>query len=106
MAKNKAEDFLAGLSMEMVVPATPLEAESGDAVVCGPDSYFPDDIRTFCAECGEAIVHRPHAPAGARKICMGCAHTLIAADDNPVIMATEQTLKEVKAFILRKKGAQ
>ncbi len=105
MAKSKAENIIAGLSMEMVVPATPQEAEAGDVVVCGRDSYFPDDIRTFCAECGEAIVHRPHAPANARKICVDCAHVLIAADDKPVIMATEQTMKEVKAFILRKKGA-
>ena len=105
MSKSKADRITDRLSNGMVAPATPLEAGAGDVVVCGPDSYFRDDIRTFCAECGEPIVHRPHAPSNARKICMSCAQTLIAADDKPVIMATEQTLKEVKAFILRKKGA-
>ena len=105
MDKNLADKFIDSISLDMVKPATQEEAEEGQVVVCGPDSYFPDDVRTFCADCLEPIVHRPHAPASAKKICMACAHKLFQTDDKPVVLATEQTLKEVKAFILRRKGA-
>ena len=51
---------------------TPEECEAVDFVVCGPVSYFGDDIHTTCALCGAAIVHRPYVPVTPLKICVGC----------------------------------
>jgi hypothetical protein len=49
------------------------EAERASLVVCGPVSYFDDDVHASCADCGTAIVHRPYAPTTPPKVCLGCA---------------------------------
>lgn len=40
-------------------------------VICGPRSYFLDDVHATCA-CGAAIVHRPYVPADYVKACIPC----------------------------------
>jgi hypothetical protein len=55
-----------------VIIASPAECEQADFVVCGPVSYFPDDVHTTCAFCATPIVHRPHAPVLPPKICFEC----------------------------------
>ena len=52
--------------------------ERADFVLCvyaGQDEpeCVADNIRTTCADCGSPIVHRPHAPKAAKKICLNCA---------------------------------
>lgn len=63
-------ELMPGVKAEVVSDA---EAEAVDFVVCGPISYFSDDIHTTCAFCGTPIVHRPNAPSGPPKVCMPCA---------------------------------
>ena len=77
------------------------EAESAEFVICGPDSFFKDDVKTFCTLCAAPIVHRPHAPKKAQKICLRCGSEMMRGDESPVIMTTEQSLKEAKAYIFR-----
>jgi hypothetical protein len=48
------------------------ECEAATFVVCGPVSYFPDDVHTTCAWCQAPIVHRPHVPKTPVKICLAC----------------------------------
>lgn len=55
-----------------VTVASEEECEKAAAVVCGPNSYFADDVRAQCEACGAAIVHRPYVPKGPPKICMQC----------------------------------
>ena len=58
----------------------PAEAEAAAIVICAldqPPYYFGDDVHTTCASCGAAIIHRPHAPASAKKLCVDCADLLI-----------------------------
>jgi hypothetical protein len=47
-------------------------AERVDFIVCGPTSYFADDVKTHCALCRAPIVHRPSAPVAPLKICLEC----------------------------------
>jgi hypothetical protein len=54
------------------------DSENVDAVVCGPKSFYVDDVHTYCAACAcvgrlTPIVHRPHAPKAPPNICMDCA---------------------------------
>lgn len=53
---------------------SPTEAERADLVICGgPPAEFPDeDVLAWCADCGTAIVHRPHAPRAPVKVCVPC----------------------------------
>lgn len=98
MRTPKQLDGLAALDARV---ASQEEVDKADVVICGPDSYFPDDVRTFCAQCAAPIVHRPHAPCQARKLCMRCAEVLLGDDDDPVFLTTERSLKEVKAYLFR-----
>jgi hypothetical protein len=52
--------------------ATEEECERASFVVCGPTSYFDDDIHAQCAFCRAPIVHRPYAPKTPTKICIEC----------------------------------
>lgn len=67
--KDRPQIRIAGIPVTIVPDE---EAEQCDFVVCGPDSYFPDDVRSVCSDCGTMIVHRPHVPKRPRKICMTC----------------------------------
>ena len=55
-----------------VIIGTPEECEAAAFVVCGPISYYPDDVHTLCSACGSPIVHRPYVPAKPPKICIPC----------------------------------
>ena len=72
-------------------------------VVCGPDSYFADDVRGHCAECSAAIVWRPHWPADVQKVCIPChvrAAEQYRADGKPVMaMATPATIRELALYL-------
>ena len=68
-AQGRAFFTAAGIRAEVV---TTEEAAQATFVICGPVSYFPDDVHTLCAYCGAGIVHRPYIPAGPTKICMAC----------------------------------
>lgn len=51
------------------------ECEQADAVVCAPVTvplYFRDNIVGPCADCGDMLQWRPHAPKKPPKICMRC----------------------------------
>jgi hypothetical protein len=72
-------------------------------LVCGPDSYFVDDVATTCAGCAAAIVHRPHKPPDVVLLCPACAGALLAAnvaagEPVPTIAVTPETAREVEAF--------
>lgn len=43
-------------------------------VVCGTweNRKLEGAVRASCADCGRAIAHMPHAPAGLPKICVPC----------------------------------
>ena len=61
-----------------------LAAEAVEAVVCMPDelpTYFPDDVRTNCADCGTPIRHRPHVPRRPQKVCPACASCPVQAPE-------------------------
>ena len=80
-----------------IVPDVP----PGATLVCGPASYFRDDVRTSCDWCGTAIVHRPHAAAAAIKICLACA---VARHGQSVAEAsiTGRTMDELRAWLATK----
>lgn len=61
---------VAGVRVEV---ASPEECEQAAFVVCSPIGFFDDDIKTTCAFCNTAIVHRPSAPKAPPKICICCA---------------------------------
>ena len=51
------------------------ECEAADAVVCAPATtplYFPDNITGPCADCGDLLQWRPHAPKTPPRVCMRC----------------------------------
>lgn len=68
---------IGGISIEVVPPE---KAEEATVVVCGPTSYFWDDVKTTCAACGREIVHRPTVPKKPPKVCMACAMALFPAE--------------------------
>ncbi len=73
-----ARTTICGLPVEIVDELT---AERVDFVVCGPASYFPDDVHTTCAACERPIVHRPHVPMVPPKICVECAIRMAQAGE-------------------------
>jgi len=77
-------------------------------LMCGPISSFADDVHTTCATCGTPIVHRPHAPADAVPMCMGCTLEAMAAEDGPPgrFVVTEETRREVALYDAKTKGTQ
>ena len=58
--------------LSLVTVATPEECEQTDFVICGPVSFFDDDVHTTCAHCAAPIVHRPDVPKTPAKICLDC----------------------------------
>ncbi len=61
-----------GIQCQIVSPE---DAEKSDFVVCAPETvplYFPDNLTGECADCGDPIQWRPHAPRTPPKICMRC----------------------------------
>ncbi|MCK1670353.1 hypothetical protein [Bradyrhizobium sp. 150] len=57
---------------------------------------LPDNVVGKCAECGQAIQHRPHAPKKMRKVCMFCAAPDIAEGAESV--TTKQMLEDFKTY--------
>lgn len=51
------------------------KAEEAAYVVCaawdGP-TYFPNDLKGECSDCGKAVRFRPHAPKKPLRLCMEC----------------------------------
>ena len=51
------------------------ECEAADAVVCAPVTiplYFRGNITGPCADCGDMLQWRPHAPKKPPRVCMRC----------------------------------
>lgn len=51
------------------------ECEQADAVVCAHATiplYFRDNVTGPCADCGDLLQWRPHAPKKPPKVCMRC----------------------------------
>ncbi len=69
--------------LKLVTIGTDEECEACEFVICGPKSFFDDDVHTTCANCGAAIVHRPYVPTAPTKICMDCAALQIDAEKLP-----------------------
>jgi len=65
-------------------------------VICGPESFFLDDVEENCVDCGSKVFHRPHTPKGT-YICLRCL--LKRVSDNPRFQGsfrvTKETVKEV-----------
>jgi hypothetical protein len=82
-------------------------AEEASAVVCvrdvGQNLYFADDVRTTCSKCGHPIIHRPSAPVKPAKVCMECAITMMAAEEErgePVGVATSaKSIEELRQWV-------
>lgn len=80
---SKGKIKVAGLDVQVVSDE---EAEKADLVVCveaGTESeeFKKDNIYTNCVDCGVAITHRPHAPKKPPKVCMLCAVTRSAKNE-------------------------
>lgn len=77
-------------------------------VVCGPVSYFRDDVRTTCARCWAPIVHRPHVPADYERVCLSCAVSDLRAARSrgqPLESSmTPETVRELRLYHARTKG--
>ena len=74
-------------------------------IICGPVSYFLDDIKVNCVDCGSEVFHRPHAPQGI-YMCLLCAMKRAILDPQFVgdVRVTEETIKEVREELkIRKK---
>lgn len=61
---------------------TPEECEQASFVVCGPESFFPDDVHTTCAFCHTPIVHRPSVPMAPPKICLRCLQRVVSTKES------------------------
>lgn len=51
-------------------------AESADIVVCTDATvplYFSDNLTGPCADCGQILQWRPHAPKKPPRVCVTCA---------------------------------
>ncbi len=69
--------------LKLVTVGTDEECEACEFVICGPMSFFPDDVRLSCSNCGETIYHRPYVPKRPTKICMKCAAHQLEAESLP-----------------------
>jgi hypothetical protein len=74
-------------------------------VVCvgaGEKTHFTDNEFGVCAECGEAVQHRPHIPRPNRLICRECFGDELNArgqGGKPVeVMVSRETVVEVLTF--------
>ena len=71
-----------------------------DIVICNtadiPSPFLHGNVNTTCALCGVAIYHRYHAPAKAKKVCIGCGLAeLEKRPDGVEITVTKETLEEL-----------
>lgn len=72
--------------------------EEDPILVCGPISYFPDDLRGQCV-CGRLIIYRPHTAHIKKKLCTGCARRIIAEHkEDRTIVITDKVWQEVQEF--------
>jgi hypothetical protein len=64
-------------------------------IVCGPESFFLDDVKVNCADCGCEVFHRPHTPQGI-CICLPC---LVMRSADPQfhgsLRITKETAREI-----------
>lgn len=73
-------------------------------LVCMPvgPAAFTDNEYASCATCGKAIMHRPHVPANAIKMCEACAFAEMnkaeAAGDIIEVGITPETRAEFLAW--------
>lgn len=88
---------------------SPKQRYPGGICVCvraGTPTPFTDNVAGTCAECGAAIVHRPHDPGTHAKVCISCADVMVAelaARGEPVQPAiTRETAAEVAALRRRR----
>lgn len=83
-------------------------AEDADVMVCmrlTSPLMLPDNEIDICADCGEAIQHRPHVPRVPRKICFECAEPQIkklAAKGELHSIITPETAADIAAYIRKK----
>jgi hypothetical protein len=70
-------------------------------LVCSTQGYFLDDLTGVCADCATGIVYQPHAPTqGVVRVCMPCAERRVrASGEPPTMIATEQTKRELAAWV-------
>lgn len=57
-------------------------------------SFFTDNITGSCADCGVAIVWRPHAPDPATRICLACARVRLTDGQPHTVGVTKETIVE------------
>jgi len=73
-------------------------------IICGPQSFFLDDVKVNCVDCASKLFHRPHAPKGIH-ICLPCV--IMRALKDPQfhgnVQVTEETVKEVREEIKMRK---
>jgi hypothetical protein len=67
-------------------------------VICSPQGFFVDDVKTTCADCGRTLYHRPHTPKGT-FLCIHCAGIRMQQQKDFDVAVTEETIKEVKDYI-------
>ncbi len=78
-------------------------------VICGPASYFGDDVKSRCELCGADVFLRPSAPDG-KHVCFACFVKQMAACGQFEIVVTPETAREAVEYIRaeranRKEGA-
>jgi len=64
-------------------------------IICGPQSFYLDDVKVNCIDCGSELFHRPHSPEGT-YICLACL--FIRSKDQQFhgdFRVTKETAKEV-----------
>lgn len=69
-------------------------------LVCGPRSYFADDVEACCSFCGATVYHRPHAPKAAKRMCIPCSLPHMKLDTKVVV--TRRTASEVQLYFAAK----
>lgn len=72
-----------------------------DYMVCGNQSFYPDDVWDKCSKCDAKIVHRPHMPKDVKKICLKC--TMFMNDSQPEIHMTEETKQDLREYFAKEK---
>lgn len=76
-------------------------------LICAGTGHFADDVEARCEECGASVVHRPHVPPDATKLCAACgARWLLACETPPELRVTDDTLRDVALFYAKTKGTQ
>lgn len=79
--KRNGKKVVFGRGTNVPIPVEvrePEECEAADFCVCltaaaEPEEFKGSNIHTTCADCGQAIVHRPNVPVRPPKVCIYCA---------------------------------